>query len=102
MATTEQKLDDLILAVAALREGQSTSQCNLDERFKMLKEDVTMAQEDATERAKREWPLEFKNKAHHEQFSFNSQVADHVEAVARKIQKLNPTGEMRKWSSMMH
>jgi len=54
MATTEQKLDDLILAVAALREGQSTSQCNLDERFKMLKEDVTMAQEDATERAKRE------------------------------------------------
>jgi len=58
IATIKQKLDDLILAVATIREGQSTNQHNLDKCFKKLKEDVTAAQEDATEQdiktAKRE------------------------------------------------
>jgi len=40
--------------------------------------------------------MEFKKKGHQEQFSFNAEVADHVEAAARKIQKLSPTKEEEK------
>jgi len=111
MSTTEEKLDNLIASVAslndtqrALNESQRSSQASLDQRFRKLEEDFakaqedfTRAQEDATERAikraKRERPLEFKNKGHREQFSFNSEVADHVDAAARKLQKLTPAGE---------
>jgi len=104
MSTAEEKLDFLIKSVAAIREDQAATndkmadnKRNLDDRFRKLKKNVVAAQEDATERAikraRRERPLEFKNRAHQEQFSFNSEVADHVGAAARKIQKLNPSRE---------
>ena len=95
MSTTEEKLDNLIASVAsfndnqrALNQSQQASQVSLDQWFRKLEEDFTKAQEDATERAikhaRREHPPEFKNKGHQEQFSFNLEVADHVDVAARK------------------
>jgi len=49
-------------------------------------------QEDATnhviKRAKREWPPELKFKGNQEEFINNREVADHINAAARKLQKL--------------
>ena len=49
-------------------------------------------QEDATnhviKRAKREWPPELKLKGNQEEFINNRGVADHINAAARKLQKL--------------
>ena len=97
MSSTEEKLDNLIQSVATLTEYQKTSQRELDEKLKKLEQDVATAQEDATKqaikRAKRERPYEFRKKGHQEQFLFNAEVADRVEAAAKKIQKLAPTDE---------
>jgi len=72
----------------------------MDNHLRKFKEDVAKAQEDATEqaikRARRERPMEFKKKGQQEQFSFNAEVTEHVEAAARKIQKLSPTKEKEK------
>ena len=40
--------------------------------------------------------MEFKKKGNQKQFSFNAEVANHVEAATRKIQKLSPTEEKEK------
>jgi len=37
-----------------------------------------------------------KNKGHQEQFAFNLEVVDHVEAATTKLQKLALTGEREK------
>ena len=65
-----------------------------------MEQDVATAQEDATERAikraKRDRPYEFRRKGHQEQFMFNEEVADRVEAAAKKIQKLAPADVKQK------
>ena len=112
--STEEKLDSLIKSVEKLAEQQTANQRALDanqrtldanqraidERLTKFEDDVTRAQEDATERAikraRRERPMEFKKKGHQEQFSFNAEVADHVEAASRKIRKLSPAEEKEK------
>jgi len=97
MSSTEEKLDNLIQSFATLTEYQKMSQWELDEKLKKLEQDITTAQEDATKRAikraKREQPYEFCKKGHQEQLLFNAEVADRVEAAAKKIQKLAPTNE---------
>ena len=91
MSSTEEKLDGLIRAVASLVENQKTHQRDLDDKLKKL-EDVTAAQAEATERAlkkaKQGRPFEFKWKGHQEQYSFNEEVEDRLEAAAKKIKKL--------------
>ena len=81
-------------------ECHKTSQRELDEKLKKLEQDVATAQEDATERAikraKRDRPYEFRRKGHQEQFMFNEEVADRVEAAAKKIQKLAPADVKQK------
>ena len=100
MASTEEKLDNLIKSVADLTECHKATQRELDEKLKKLEQDIATAQEDATERAikraKRERPYEFRKKGHQEQFLFNAEVADRVEAAAKKIQKLAPPDERQK------
>ena len=53
---------------------------------------MAAAQQDATERAlrkaKRGRPMEFRRKGHQEQFEFNEQVEDHLEAASKKIKKI--------------
>ena len=79
------------------------SQRTVDDCLRKSKEDVAKAQEDAMERAikraikraRREQPMEFKKKGHQEQFSFNTDVADHVEATARKYRS-SPTLKRRR------
>ena len=95
MLSTEEKLDGLIRAVASLVENQKTHQRDLDDKLKKLEKDVTAAQAEATEqalkKAKRGCPVEFKRKGHQEQYSFNEQVEDLLEAAAKKkIKKLAP------------
>ena len=91
----------------ALNQSQQTIQVSLNQRFRKLEEDFNKAQEDLTraqedamectiKRARRECPPEFKNKGHQEQFSFNLEVGDHMDATARKLQKLTPAGEKEK------
>ena len=98
--STEEKLDNLIKSVATLTEIQRASQRELDDKLKKLEQDVATAQEDATERAikraKRERPYEFRKKGHQEQFLFNTEVADRVEAAAKKLQKLTPADVKQK------
>ena len=93
-SSTEEKLDGLIRAVASLVENQKTHQSDLDDKPKKLEKDVTAAQAEATERvlkkAKRGRPVEFKRKGHQEQYSFNEEVEDRLEAAAKKIKKLAP------------
>ena len=100
MSMTEAKLDALIPSVASLSEDYQATQTALDQRFRNFsraQQDITKAEETATEHAtkwiKQQSPLELKNKGRQEQFSFNSEVADHVEATAKKLQKLTPAGE---------
>ena len=54
-----------------------------------------MANKDATEqalkRAKHDRPIEFKRKGHQEQYVFNEEVEDHLEAAVKKIKRLTPT-----------
>ena len=94
MSSTEEKLDTLIKSVADLTRSQKTHQRDLDLKLKKLEKDVTAAQEDATERAikraKRDRPIEFKRKGHQEQYVFNKEVDDRLEAAAKKIKKLAP------------
>ena len=100
MSSTEEKLDNLINSVAALTECHKTSQRELDEKLKKLEQDVATAQEDATERAikraKRDRPYEFRRRGHQEQFMFNAEVADIVEAATKKSQKLAPADVKQK------
>ena len=63
-----------------------------------------MANKDATERAlkraKRDRPIEFKRKEHQEQYVFNEEVEDHLEAAAKKIKRLAPMakdGDLKKF-----
>ena len=92
MSSTEEKLDGLIRAVASLVKNQKTHQHDLDDKLKKLEKDVTAAQAEATERAlkkaKQGRPVEFKWKGHQEQYSFNEEVEDRLEAAAKKIKKL--------------
>ena len=104
MSSTEEKLDALIKSVADLTKSQKTHQRDLDIKLKKLEEDVATAQEDATERAikraKRDRPIEFKRKGHQEQYVFNEEVDDRLEAAAKKIKKLAPVaadGESKKF-----
>ena len=94
MLSTEEKLDGLIRAVASLVENQKTHQSDPDNKLKKLEKDVTAAQAEATERvlkkAKRGCAVEFKRKGHQEQYSFNEEVEDRLEAAAKKIKKLVP------------
>ena len=94
MSSTEEKLDGLIRSVASIVENQKTHQRDLDDKLKKLEKDVTAAQAEATERAlkkaKRGRSVEFKRKGHQEQYSFNEEVADRLEAAAKKIKKLAP------------
>ena len=59
-----------------------------------MEKEVAAFQEDATERAtkraKQDRPLKFKKKGHEEQYYFNAQVGDRMEAAAKKI-KVTPT-----------
>lgn len=95
MSSTEEKLDALIESVAALAERQKANQRDLDNKLKTLEKDVAAANEDATERAlkraKRDRPIEFKRKGHQEQYVFNEEVDDRLEAAAKKIKRLAPT-----------
>ena len=95
MASTEEKLDALIESVAALAERQKANQYDLDNKLKTLEKDVAAVNEDATERAlkraKRDRPIEFKRKGHQEQYVFNEEVEDRLEAAAKKIKRLAPT-----------
>ena len=63
-----------------LAEKQEASQHNLDVKLKRLQQDVTAAQEEATERAlkrtKRDCSTDFKKKGHQEQFKFSEVVED--------------------------
>ena len=94
MSSTKEKLDALIKSVADLNKSQKTHQRDLDIKLKKLEEDIAAAQEDATERAiksaKRDHPIEFKRKGHQEQYVFNEEVDDCLEAAAKKIKKLAP------------
>ena len=95
MSSTEEKLNAFIKSVADLTESQKTNQYKLDTKLKKLEKDVAAAQEDATERAikraKRDRLIEFKRKGHQEQYVFNEEVDDHLEAAVKKIKKLAPT-----------
>ena len=91
MSSTEEKLDALIESVAALAERQKANQRDLDNKLKTLEKDVAAANEDATERAKRDRPIEFERKGHQEQYVFNEEVEDRLEAATKKIKRLAPT-----------
>ena len=92
MSTTEEKLDSLLKAVSDLSNSQQDNQCDLDAKLKKLEKDVAAAQQDETERAlrkaKRGRLMEFRRKGHQEQFEFNEQVEDHLEAASKKIKKI--------------
>ena len=94
MTSTEEKLDTLLRSVAALMENQATNQRKLDAKLKKLEKDIAAAQEDATEhalkKAKRDRPIEFKQKGHQEQYEFNEGVKDRLEAATKKIERLVP------------
>ena len=95
--TMEQKLDKLMGAVSSISDEQKLTKRDLEERFKKLEEDVAASHEDATERAlkrvKRDRPLEFKRKGHEEQYVFNAEIGDRIEAAVRKIKKINAPTE---------
>ena len=97
MMTTEEKLDSLLKAVSDLTSSQQENQRDLDDKLKKLEKDVAAAQQDATERAlrkaKRGRSMEFKRKGHQEQFEFNEQVEDHLEAASKKIKKIATPGD---------
>ena len=88
MSSTKEKLDALIKSVADLMWSHKVNQHELDTKLKQLEKDVATAQEDATERAtkrpNRNCPVEFKWKGHQEQYVFNKEVEDHLEAAAKR------------------
>ena len=88
MSSTKEKLDALIKSVADLMWSHKVNQHELDTKLKQLEKDVATAQEDATERAtkrpNRDCPVEFKWKGHQEQYVFNKEVEDHLEAAAKR------------------
>ena len=90
MSTTEEKLDSLLNAVLDLKDSQQDSQRNLDIKLKKLEKDVAAAQdvtENALRKATRGRPMEFKQKGHQEEFEFNEQVEDHLEAASKKSRR---------------
>ena len=87
MSTTEEKLDSLLKAVSDLSNSQQDNQRDLDAKLKKLEKDVAAA-ERALRKAKRGRPMKFRRKGHQEQFEFNEQVEDHLEAASKKIKKI--------------
>ena len=100
MSSTEEKLDALIRSMADLKKSHDESRLKLDEKLKKLEEDVAATQEDVTERmlrqARRDRLYEFQRKGHEEQFAFNKEVGDRIEAAAKRLSKLAPPSEKDK------
>jgi len=109
MSTTADKLDEVMEAVKQLSDKPIMTQRDLtrdltkdltakfEERFSRLEEDVGAAQEDATERAirraKRDRPIDFRQKGHEDQFVFNADIEDRLESAAKKMKRLAPATE---------
>ena len=102
-----EKLDLLLKSVSVLSSKQDAlanrhkaSQREMSSKLKKLEEDVTTAQEGATEhalkRSKRDHSYEFKQKGHKEQFNFNEGVKDRIGAAAKRIKRLAPSEGYRK------
>ena len=72
------------------------SKRELDGKLKKLEEDATATQQDATERALRDRPYEFRRKGHEEQFSFNVEVGDRIDVAAIRLSKLTPSSDKDK------
>ena len=100
-SSTDQKLDELkeLLAssISALKQTQQNSKAMVTVSGKFMGLEKVLAaakahQEDATERAlkctRRERPLEFNRKGHEEQFRFNLQLQDNIDAASRQLEKL--------------
>ena len=83
------QLQELIRAVSVLSKNQAASLHNLDSKFVKMEKEVAASQEDTTERAikraTRDRPLEYKKKGHKEQYYFNAEVGDRMEAAAKKM-----------------
>ena len=96
----DEKLDELICCVADLKQLHGQSQKDLDGKLKKLEDDFTAMQKDVTKialkKAWREPPNEFCRKGHEEQFVFNAELGDQINAVARRMSKLGPTLEKDK------
>jgi len=93
--SAEEKLDKILSDVAALAHKHEASQRDLKAKLNKLEQDMTAAQEDATERAlkrsRRDRPTEFNRRGHKEQFDFNEEVDDRLDAAARKMRRLAPS-----------
>ena len=72
----------------------------MDAQLKKLEQDVTAAQEEATEcalkRTKRDRPTDFKKKGHREQFEFNEAVEDRLDVAAKRMRRLAPSDADKK------
>jgi len=106
MSMTADKLDELMEAVKQLsavtqrnltRELTRDLMAKFEERFSRLEQEVRATQEDATERAirraKRNRPIDFRQKDHKDQFLFNKEIGDRLESATKKMRKVTPTSE---------
>jgi len=72
-----------------------------EERFNKLKPEVVALQEErAIRRAKWEWPIEFQQKGHEDQFFFNVEIEDRLEIAAKKMKKLNQATEKETYNKL--
>ena len=100
--SVEEKLDLLLKSVPTLSNKQDAlaNRHDASQRELNSNEDVTTAQEDATERvlkrSKRDRSYEFKQKGHKEQFNFNEGVEDRIDVAAKRIKRLAPSEGDRK------
>jgi len=93
--SAEEKLDKILSDVAAIADKREASQCDLNAKLNKLEQDMTASQEDATKRAlkrsRRDRPTEFNRRGHKEQFDFNEEVDNRLDAATKKMRWLAPS-----------
>ena len=92
----EQKLDELLASITALKKDQDDNQKAMSDKLERLERDVQAGQEVAAEKIvkklKRDRGYEFKKKGHERQYLFNDDIKDKMDSAASlsKVMPVNP------------
>ena len=88
----EQKLDELLTSIAAMKQTQVENQREMSQKLEQLERDVHAGQDVAAERVvkklKRDRGYEFKKKGHEKQYLFNDDIKDKLDSAAAMVAKV--------------
>ena len=90
----EQKIDELLASITALKKDQDDNQKAMSDKLERLERDVQTGQEVAAEKVvkklKRDRGYEFKKKGHKKQYLFNDDIKDKMDSAAALLAKVTP------------